>query len=150
LEDILGSLDYAGEEFLFDHTAYYRAEMGWPLFKRFFSAEDLIDPTELVKIKIKTMAAEAEFMVEGKRKVNIDPGYMSAERLVLATGKNYVHRIYLGQGVWADLTLLFEKGCFRPLPWTYPDYTADLTLRTMSDIRKKYLNQLRQRGQEDT
>jgi len=148
LETILGPLDYAGEEFLFDQTEYYRAEMGWPLLKRFFSAEDLIDPAELVNIKIKTMAVEVEFTVEGKRRVNIDPGYISAERLVLATGKNYAHRIYLGQGVWADLTLIFEKGRFRPLPWTYPDYAADLALRTMGDIRKKYLDQLR-RGQED-
>lgn len=149
LEEIIGRFDFAGPEMIFDQTEYYRAEMGWPLVKRFFSAEGLIDPADLVEIKVRSAELEAEFSAQGKRTVNIDPGYVSAERLVLATGKNYTHRIYLGRGVWADLTLIFERGRFRPLPWTYPDYADQDALAVMTDIRNKYLDQLRLKRQEE-
>jgi len=139
-----GPIDYISREFLFDQTDYYREEMGWPIKKRFFSAERLMDPTDLIDLKIKAMAMEAGFVSDdGRRRVNIDPGYISAERLILATGKNYIHRVYLGRGVWADLTLIYESGEFRTLPWTYPDYAAKEVRLIMKDIRAKYLDQLR-------
>lgn len=148
-EEIIGRIDYASLEFLFDHTGYYHAEMGEPLYKRFFSSETLIDPAGLADIKIRCTALETEWTEGGKRSVNIDPGYVSAERVVLTTGKNYAHRIYLGGGVYADLTLIYEKGGFRTLPWTYPDYAAPETQAAMLDIRKKYLDQLRSMQGED-
>jgi len=149
LEAEVGVLDYISREFLFDQTDYYREEMGWPLKKRYLAAERLMDPTSLVALKIRAMAIEAEFLDGGgRRRVNIDPGYLSAERLVLATGKNYIHRIYLGQGVWADLTLIFEAGEFKTLPWTYPDYATEEVRSVMKDIRLKYLDQLKARREE--
>jgi len=103
----------------------------------------LIDPNDLVDLKIWTVELEARFSDDmARRQVNIDPGYISIERLVLATGKNNVHRIYLGRGVWADLTLIFQQGEFRPLPWTYPDYASEAVRTVMQDIRRKYLDQL--------
>jgi hypothetical protein len=110
-----------------------------------------MDPVELVPLKIWTNELENEFRISNsKRQVNIDPGYVSAERLVLATGKNNVHRIYLGQGVWADLTLIFEKGKFKTLPWTYPDYASAEIRSIMADLRKRYQDQIRlQTGEEE-
>ncbi|MBW2060389.1 MAG: DUF4416 family protein [Deltaproteobacteria bacterium] len=143
LESEIGRIDFISQEFPFDQTTYYQEEMGGPLRKRFFSAEKLIDPNDLVDLKIWTVELEARFSDDmARRQVNIDPGYISIERLVLATGKNNVHRIYLGRGVWADLTLIFQQGEFRPLPWTYPDYASEAVRTVMQDIRRKYLDQL--------
>ena len=77
-------------------------------------------------------------MQDGKRSVNIDPGYLLYERFVLATGKNYSHRIYVGQGIYADLTLIFQKGAYRPLPWTYPDYADAPMADFLMEVRHKY------------
>jgi hypothetical protein len=148
LEEIAGQLDYISEEMSFDQTEYYRDEMGGPLVKRFFASERLIDPADLVGIKKECWRLEKEFTAGDRRMVNIDPGYVSADKLVLATGKSSACRIYLGQGVWADLTLIYQNGDFRTMPWTYPDYASDPVRRVMTDVRKKYLNQLRQRKQE--
>ena len=70
--------------------------------------------------------------------VNIDPGYLLHERFVLATGKNYSHRIYIGKGIYADLTLMYTKGKFEPLPWTYPDYASENIIDFLEKVRKKY------------
>jgi len=143
LEDEIGQIDFISREFIFNQTTYYREEMGWPLIKRFFAVKNLMDPSALVDLKISTNELEKKFSDHmAKRQVNIDPGYISAERLVLATGKNNVHRIYLGRGVWADLTLIFERGKFRPLPWTYPDYASEEVRTVMNNIRTRYLDQL--------
>jgi hypothetical protein len=78
--------------------------------------------------------------------VNIDPGYLLPERLVLATGKNFTHRIYIGQGIYADLTLIFQKGAFRTLPWTYPDYADRCLIDFLTLVRNKYMLDLKQAG----
>ncbi|MBW1708349.1 MAG: DUF4416 family protein [Deltaproteobacteria bacterium] len=143
LEDKIGQIDFISQEFLFNQTSYYQDEMGGPLIKRFFAAKDLIDPGDLIDLKIWTVELEAKFSDhKNKRLVNVDPGYVSLERLVLATGKNNVHRIYLGHGVWADLTMIFERGEFKPLPWTFADYASDAVREVMKDIRRRYLDQL--------
>jgi hypothetical protein len=71
--------------------------------------------------------------------VNIDPGYLVHERFVLATGKNFTHRIHLAEGIYADLTLIYTKGAFQTLPWTYPDYADEKMLFFLEGVRKKYL-----------
>ena len=76
--------------------------------------------------------------------VNIDPGYLLHERFVLATGKNYSHRIHIGKGIYADLTLIFARGRYEPLPWTYPDYASENMLTFLKQVRKKYGVDLRQ------
>ncbi|MCK4785250.1 MAG: DUF4416 family protein, partial [Desulfobacteraceae bacterium] len=75
---------------------------------------------------------------------NIDPGCISPERLILATGKNYVHRIYLSKGIYADLTLIFKKGSFSPLKWTYPDYADPEVIGFFNGVRGQYMDQLRE------
>jgi hypothetical protein len=115
--------------------------MGGPLSRCLLSFEHLISPDELSAIKVETNSLEKKFAQKGKRGINIDPGYLTPERLVLATGKNYTHRIYLRDGVYADLTLIYQSGEFQPLPWTYLDYASEPLKGLLELIRKNYLLQ---------
>lgn len=148
IEEFTGPLDYAGAPEPFDQTDYYRPEMGGPLVKRLFAVEKLIDPAELVEIKIKCVDLEKEMSIGGKRTVNMDPGYVGVDKFVLSTGKPAAHRIYLGKGVWAEVTMVYQSGCFIELPWTYPDYASEPIVECLTDIRKKYLEQMRSGRQE--
>ncbi len=144
LEHIFGKIEYISRDIPFVETSYYNEELGEPIYRRVFSFEGLVPPQELIEIKIKTNELEDEFRDrEGKRIFNLDPGILSLERFVLATGKEYTHRIYLGKGVWADLTLIFQKGQWRSLPWTYPDYAGDELKGILYLIRESYKQKLR-------
>jgi hypothetical protein len=144
LSEIYGAADRVSSELFFDRTRYYAREMGWPLHRRFLSFERLVRAESLVDVKLKTNEIERQCLSEGKRTVNIDPGYISPERLILATGKNYVHRVYLSEGIYADLTLLFKRGSFEPLSWTYPDYKDPQTIGFFNGVRETYMKQLRE------
>jgi len=144
LREHWGDTDYLSEIIPFNHTDYYAEEMGTPLMRMFVSFRKLIPPDTLPDIKLYTNSIEKHFCIDHKRRVNIDPGYITPERLVLATGKNYSHRIYLRDGIYADLTLIFKKGSFRPLEWTYPDYATSQVIELMNAIRKRYISQLRE------
>ena len=129
----------------FEQTDYYEPEMGAPLFRRLSSFKRLIDQIDLADIKLCTNRIEDRLRQDGRRQVNIDPGYLLAERFVLATGKNYSHRIFIGKGIYADLTLIFIKGSYRPLEWTYPDYREDRLRSYLNTTRRKYLDDLKRR-----
>jgi hypothetical protein len=144
LSDTYGSVEWVSPEMFFDRTRYYAREMGWPLYRRFVSFEELISPETLLDVKLTTNAVENRYLLDGNRQVNIDPGYISAERLVLATGKNYVHRVYLAEGIYADLTLIFKRGSFRPLEWTYRDYSAPEMIAVFNELRRVYMEKLRE------
>jgi hypothetical protein len=142
LEDRFGPVALVSPWMPFGYTAYYETEMGAPLFRRVLVFRDMVAQDGLARIKLATNAIEQAYMVEGQRRVNIDPGYLLLARFVLATGKNYSHRIYIGEGIYAELTLIFERGAFRPLPWTYPDY-ADRPLRDfLQRARSQYAGDL--------
>jgi len=79
--------------------------------------------------------------------VNIDPGYVAGPKFVLLTGKDYSHRLYLGEGIYGEVTLMVRQGRFAPLPWTYPDYASQPLLGILESLRKRYLWQLRQQGE---
>jgi len=142
-----GILDFVSPLMPFDYTDYYCAEMGKVLFRRFASFDRLIRQEDLASIKVQTNAIETEKAQEGKRLVNIDPGYLLAERLVLASGKNFGHRIYLSSGIYADLTLVYRDRDYQPLAWTYPDYGEPDLRRWLRALRQKYLLQLRREEQ---
>ena len=144
MESIFGPVDWKSRDLFFDRTKYYAREMGWPLFRRFISFKDLIKPEDLIEIKLKTNQIEERYVEEGKRRINIDPGYIALERLILATGKNYTHRIYLGQGIYADLTLIYQRGTFQPLEWTYRDYSDPEMIDCFNRLREGYKNQIRE------
>lgn len=138
-----GPADFISDMVLFDYTNYYRREMGDNLVRRFLSMENLIRPESLPDIKLATNEIENEFTQEGKRRVNIDPGYISKGHLILATGKSYAHRPYLRDGIYADLTLYYQNKKFCSLPWTYPDYADGKQLLMLGRIRATYLSQLK-------
>lgn len=138
LSDLFGEPDMISAWMPFGDTDYYEEEMGSPLWRRLISFKRLIDQMDLSSIKHSTNRVEAEFMVSGKRRINIDPGYMLAERFVLATGKNFSHRIHVGKGIYADLTLIYRGKGFMALPWTYPDYTSENMMGYLERIRAKY------------
>ncbi len=121
----------------FHYTNYYRPEMGDDLLRLFLIYEGVWSQDLLVPAK--QMAREMETMfldTGGNRTVNVDPGILTLERLVLATSKNFLHRIYLADGIFADLTLIYKKGGFVPLEWTFPDYQDVWTLDFLNSARK--------------
>ncbi len=133
-----GSTDMISSWMAFDYTAYYESELGSPLFRRLLAFETLIDQQDLAVIKLATNRLEQTYTRNRRRRVNIDPGYLLYERFVLASGKNFSHRIYIGHCIYADLTLIYRKGAFETLPWTYPDY-ADQPIRSfLEQVRDKY------------
>lgn len=138
LADAFGDIDMISPWLAFEDTAYYAPEMGKGLQRRMLSFKSLIAPDRLAPVKNSTDAIENDFLENGNRLVNIDPGLLTHERLVLATGKNFTHRIYIGRQVYADLTLIYQQGRFQSLPWTYPDYRRANMRDFLIRVRKKY------------
>jgi hypothetical protein len=139
-----GPIDFLSEPFPFDFTTYYEREMGKNLMRRMAGFGPLISPEELVSVKVWADEEERKNLRSlGGRRVNIDPGYLAPSKFILATGKDYSHRIYLGEGIYGDLALLFQKGKFTPLPWTYPDYGSNPLMEVLGLMRKRYLWQLK-------
>jgi hypothetical protein len=146
LQDQLGSVDMISQWLNFDFTTYYEKELGTPLSRRLVVFKSHVEQTQLSAIKRMTNALEQKYQRQGRRRVNIDPGYLLPERFVLATGKNFTHRIYIGQGIYADLTLIYQKGAFRTLPWTYPDYADSRLINFLTLVRNKYMLDLKKRS----
>ena len=142
LVDRYGPVDYVSATLPFAHTDYYEGEFGAELRRRFLAFEQLIDPGQLAEIKITTNALEAELSTGDRRSINLDPGYLSLAKLVLATTKNREHRIYLARGIYAEVTLSYRNKNFGAWPWTYPDYCSEAYLGIMRDIRALYKHQL--------
>jgi hypothetical protein len=140
---LLGDIDLVSAWLPFDYTDYYAGEMGTPLVRRMLVFKDLIAQDRLAELKQSTNELESRFAADGRRRVNIDPGYLLRERFVLASGKNFSHRIYIGGGIFADLSLVYRRGAYHPLDWTYPDY-ADAPMRAfLEKVRNKYVLDLK-------
>jgi hypothetical protein len=138
LRSKFGSVDMVSPWMPFDFTSYYEQEMGAPLFRRLLAFKSLIDQLDLASAKLTTNHLEDQYTRNGRRRVNIDPGYLSYERFVLASGKNFIHRIYIGQKIYADLTLIYQQGAYQKLPWTYPDYADRPIISFLDQARAKY------------
>jgi hypothetical protein len=138
-----GSIDIISELIPFDGSDYYADEMGDTLFRRFYSFTDLIKPDLIVGVKLATQNIEDEYSVElgGKmrRRVNLDPGYIAPSRLVLATTKDFSHRIYLKDGIYAEVTLGFSKQGCRYFDWTYPDFKNERYQKFFFRVRRTLL-----------
>ena len=139
-----GEIDFESDEYDFDiFTNYYEKEFGKGLKKRLISFENLIDRERIVDIKIFSMNLEERFSRNGRRQINIDPGYITETSLILTSKKERPHRIYLSRGVFAEVTLLFgRKSCIN-LPWTFPDYKTDIVCNFLIKVRRKYLEQIK-------
>ena len=141
-----GPADLVSPWFPFLDTAYYEPEMGAPLFRRMFAFRELVEQDSLSDIKLVTNRIESAHLQNGMRTVNIDPGYLLYERFVLATGKNFAHRIHTGKGIYADLTLIWQNGNYRELPWTYPDYARENVLGFLGTVRDRFRAGLKERN----
>jgi hypothetical protein len=142
-----GPIDFKSQAVPFNFTQYYAKEMGDNLWRCFFSFQRLILPGALADIKRYTNSLEKRLSRGHKgrgisfgqrRRINLDPGYISLAKLVLASCKDYAHRIYLKKGVYAEVTLHFENGHFQAYPWTYPDYQSQSYLQSFNQIRSLY------------
>lgn len=137
LEEEVGPLE-------FPFTSYYDAEMGPGIKRWLWVFRNLVDRGEIADTKRLTNEIEQAYIQGGKRVFNLDPGLLTLENFVLATGKNRAHRIYVGKGIFADLTLTYEKGTYRPLPWTYPDYADSEMIAVLNRLRESYKSLLMQ------
>ncbi|HNR68224.1 MAG TPA: DUF4416 family protein [bacterium] len=141
LQNLFGAILHKSDTLLFDHTDYYQKEMGDQLRKYFVSFADFIDPNELAESKCQTNRLEESWQKEKRRTVNLDPGYVELPKLVLASSKNFAHRIYIGQGIYGDVQLVWRQGRFVGNNWTYPDYLEPMTLHFFTGVRE-YLHQM--------
>ena len=137
LTEKYGELDYESPVLPFDRTDYYAQEMGEKLLRKFISFKNLFPPDSLSDIKLYTNELEERLSNAGRRTINLDPGYITQAKPVLATTKNHIHRIYIGKGIYAEITLFYKEGSFRPFPWTYPDYRKSEYLKIFEEIRAK-------------
>jgi len=137
LESLYGAVSEMSlkEEFLW--TNYYQSEMGEPIFRHYLLFANLFDPSSLARIKLETNEIESLLAENGKRSVNLDPGMLGLGRFCLATTKDRSHRIPLTDGIFSELTLIFEKGQFHALQWTYPDWASDPVRGMLARWRKK-------------
>ena len=145
LQKVFGHIDYMSQIIDFDFTHYYKKEMGNGLRRRFISFKRLIDPSELVKIKLTTNRIEGSFAKKIRtvnRPINIDPGYINDAKVVLATTKDYSHRVYLSKGVYSEVTLYYKDYKFNPWPWSYPDYRTKEYIDIFNHIRNLYMQQI--------
>lgn len=141
LEKRFGSPDFESGIMDFDFTDYYNGELGQELKRKFISFERLVCQTDLAKIKKYTIQIEKKLTgSSGKRRINLDPGIISDSKLVLATTKDFTHRIYLGKGIFAEVTLYFKNKTFQPWPWTYPDFKTNDYISFFNKVRELYLN----------
>ncbi len=143
LEGHFGKIEIISVVYEFDFTQYYFKEMGGNLKKQLISFEKLIPPDKLPDAKIFTNKIEDNFLDDKKRKVNIDPGYLSPGKIVLATTKNFDHRIYIGKGIYGDVQLRYRGNKFHENSWTYPDYRDLKIIEFLARLRKLYMKEFK-------
>jgi hypothetical protein len=145
LTEEFGEIDDCSEEFSFseEFSTYYDDEIGGEGMRRIYSFKELVDPSRQADIKIRTNEIEASFSEGGKRKINLDPGFINHGRLLLATTKETGFRIPLKDGIYTELTLFWARGGWQKLPWTYRDYLSERVQNFITKVRKNYLAERR-------
>ena len=146
LVDEFGEVDLVSEEFSFsgEFSTYYDDELGGEGLRRIYSFKDTVAPDRQADIKIRTNEIEASFSVDGKRKINLDPGFINHGRLMLATTKAAGFRIPLKNGIYTELTLFYARGEWHKLPWSYRDYQSERVQRFITEVREIYLAERRE------
>ncbi len=138
-----GKIDYKSKPFQFDITDYYVSEMGKPIYRQFICFYELIHPKALAEIKLVCNEIESGLAIRGKRKVNLDPGYMDYDKFVLASAKYNGHKVYLDHGIYADVTYQFSKGNYVPMDFAFPDFKTEMYQELFLHIRALYKGQVR-------
>ena len=136
-----GEIDFESDVFIFDVSDYYHQEMGSQINRIFWSFEKLINPKDIARIKIECNKIEDQLAIQENRKVNLDPGYLDYDKIVLASAKYNWQKIYLDYGIYADLTLRYKKGNYYPFPWSFPDFKEGHYNNTLLRIREIYKSQ---------
>jgi hypothetical protein len=142
LKKYFGTIDFQSQPLPFVHTDYYEKELGAHLKRRFVSFQKLILPQNLPRIKSITNKIEQKLTQNTYRLINIDPGYLTLSKLILASTKDYKHRIYLNKGIYAEVTLFYQDKTFRSYEWTYPDYQSNEYIAIFNQIRQIYAQQI--------
>jgi hypothetical protein len=149
LESAFGPVAEASPPFDFNQTTYYEATMGPGLRKQFLAFRDLVAADALAAVKRHTNALEEELARAGTypepRPLNLDPGLLTLGKFLLATTKDQAHRVYLRDGIFAEVTLRYHAGAFEPWPWTYADYRQPAVLATFQGLRELYRRRLAER-----
>jgi hypothetical protein len=140
-----GAIDFVGPDHPFDATDYYVPEMGSPQFRRIVAFERLAPSEDVVDAKLWCNDLETGLAIEGKRKVNLDVGYLDHNKLVLASAKGMGQKIYLGRGIFADLVSRYAKGRYVPFEWAFPDFKQGRYDVELAALRQRYLVQLSER-----
>lgn len=143
LIDEFGEVDGMCEEFSFseEFSTYYDEEIGGEGLRRIYSFKKTVDPARQAEIKERTNEIEAQFSINGKRQINLDPGFINHGRLMLATTKAAGFRIPLKNGIHTELTLFYARGGWHKFPWSYRDYQSERVQQFLTEVRKKYLAQ---------
>ncbi|OGW51835.1 MAG: hypothetical protein A2Y81_01745 [Nitrospirae bacterium RBG_13_43_8] len=122
LENSFGDTLYISPPLPWDYSSYYRNEIGEQLFRQIIFFKNIVDPGLLADIKLKTNEFESALSLDGRRQINLDPGYLTLAKVVLASTKNYAHRLYLGKGIYGEITLSYKDETYSPHIFTYRDY----------------------------
>ncbi len=141
--EILGVVEKEAQAFDFSHSSYYESEMGGGLKKSLVAFSTLQKRDMLVDIKHIANKIEKQYSIDECRQINIDPAILTLENFVLATNKNFTHRIYLKDNIFADLTLVYKKKKgYTSLEWTYLDYKSEHVIDFLNDIRGLFFERL--------
>jgi hypothetical protein len=147
IEETFGSVDLTSEIWPFTQTDYYKDQTGPNILRQFVTIAELIDPAILAEVKHRTNKIEQDLAEKLKhqfpRPVNLDPGIIEPSKLILASTKNFSHRIYIGRKMYAEVTLIYDKGKWKPFDYTFPDYRQGRYWPFFSKVRKKLLEQLK-------
>ena len=145
LENRFGPCEYSVGPLPFTWTDYYEKEMGKYLLKIFCCYKKLINRDQLPALKLWTNQVEQDYPGSTGRRVNIDPGYLSRDKLVLASTKDFFHRLYLSDGIYGEVTLHFRRDVFRYFSWTYPDYKEAVVHDMLRKAREALVEEIRKR-----
>lgn len=147
LQALFGPMDMESPVWKWEHTDYYSKEMGAGLKRQFIFFQKLINPESISEIKLRTIELEKQHLNENNsRKINLDPGYLDSAKVVLVSTKDFSHRIYLGKGIYGEVTLIYSGKTYHTLPYTYPDFRTKEYLDIFKKERKLYKTEIRQRG----
>jgi hypothetical protein len=135
LQDDFGDVLFQSSILPWEYSDHYNEELGTPIYRKFIFFDRVIDPSTLADIKLSTNSLENTFSQTGNRRINLDPGYLTLAKVVLASTKNYSHRIYIGKGIYAELALFYKDRHFLTLPWTYNDYKDQTYISMFTTVR---------------
>ena len=142
-----GKIDAESAGIPWNYTEYYQDEMGKGLLRQWVRFESLFAPEHLAKCKLETNMAETllarQFQRGVTRPINIDPGYVHKYKVVLATTKDHSHRVYMREGIYAEVTLHWSQNRWTAWPWTYADYQSAEASKFFEAARTAYLERLK-------